>query len=92
MGHPKYEVTEGTVTLDGEDVLEMAVDERARAGFSWLCSIQVKLQALRMPTFCVVRLMLRRGEGNEISLIKFIRQMEEKMKSWKWTLSSCTVI
>jgi Fe-S cluster assembly ATP-binding protein len=31
-GHPKYEVTSGTVTLDGEDVLAMSVDERARAG------------------------------------------------------------
>src|SRR5690554_1969749 len=32
MGHPKYEVTSGSITLDGEDVLEMAVDERAQAG------------------------------------------------------------
>ena len=31
-GHPKYTVTGGTVTLDGEDVLAMSVDERARAG------------------------------------------------------------
>ena len=31
-GHPKYTITGGTVTLDGEDVLEMSVDERARAG------------------------------------------------------------
>jgi len=31
-GHPKYKVTSGTVTLDGEDVLAMSVDERARAG------------------------------------------------------------
>src|SRR5690606_19776693 len=32
MGHPRYEVTEGTVTLDGDNILEMSVDERARAG------------------------------------------------------------
>ena len=31
-GHPKYTITGGTVTLDGENVLEMSVDERARAG------------------------------------------------------------
>jgi Fe-S cluster assembly ATP-binding protein len=31
-GHPKYTVTSGTITLDGEDVLAMTVDERARAG------------------------------------------------------------
>lgn len=32
MGHPSYEVTSGEILLDGEDVLEMEVDERARAG------------------------------------------------------------
>ena len=31
-GHPKYNITGGTVTLDGADVLEMTVDERAKAG------------------------------------------------------------
>ncbi|WP_044511416.1 ATP-binding cassette domain-containing protein, partial [Mycobacterium simiae] len=31
-GHPKYEVTSGSITLDGQDVLAMSVDERARAG------------------------------------------------------------
>ena len=31
-GHPKYTVTQGSITLDGEDVLDMSVDERARAG------------------------------------------------------------
>src|SRR5699024_1699842 len=32
IGHPKYDVTQGSITLNGEDVLEMEVDERARAG------------------------------------------------------------
>src|SRR6188474_1878443 len=31
-GHPKYKVTSGTVTLDGQDILTLSVDERARAG------------------------------------------------------------
>ena len=31
-GHPKYKVTSGSITLDGEDVLAMSIDERARAG------------------------------------------------------------
>ena len=38
-GHPKYQVTGGTATLDGEDLLDMAVDERARAiAASWCLS------------------------------------------------------
>ncbi|MEI6221834.1 MAG: Fe-S cluster assembly ATPase SufC [bacterium] len=32
MGHPSYEITAGTITLDGKNVLEMSVDERAKAG------------------------------------------------------------
>ena len=32
MGNPKYKITEGSITLDGEDVLSMSVDERSRKG------------------------------------------------------------
>src|SRR4051812_43601372 len=32
MGHPNYEVTEGTATIDGEDILELEADERAKKG------------------------------------------------------------
>lgn len=55
MGHPKYEVTKGSITLDGKDVLEMEVDERAQAGLFWLCSIRVKSAVLQMPIFSVQR-------------------------------------
>lgn len=43
MGHPKYEVTEGSIIIDGEDVLEMEVDERAQAGLFLAMQYQVKL-------------------------------------------------
>ena len=45
-GHPKYTVTEGEILLDGEDVLEMSVDERARAG---LLGQHTQAFALRHP-------------------------------------------
>ena len=45
-GHPRYEVTSGSITLDGEDVLEMSVDERAQAGPSRTRSAP----AVRTPT------------------------------------------
>ena len=32
MGHPSYKVTQGSITLDGEDLLAMSVDERSRKG------------------------------------------------------------
>ncbi|NGP57624.1 Fe-S cluster assembly ATPase SufC [Paenibacillus thiaminolyticus] len=80
MGHPKYEVTEGTATLDGEDVLEMDVDERARAGLFLAMQYPSEIAGVTNSDFLRSAINARRGEGNEISLIKFIRQMESKMK------------
>jgi Fe-S cluster assembly ATP-binding protein len=80
MGHPKYEVTEGSVTLDGEQVLEMAVDERARAGLFLAMQYPSEIAGVTNSDFLRSAINARREEGNEISLIKFIRQMEGKMK------------
>lgn len=80
MGHPKYEVTEGSVFLDGEDVLEMSVDERARAGLFLAMQYPSEITGVTNSDFMRSAINARRGEGNEISLIKFIRQMESKMK------------
>lgn len=80
MGHPKYEVTEGEVTLNGEDVLEMAVDERARAGLFLAMQYPSEISGVTNSDFLRSAINARREEGKEISLIKFIRQMEGKMK------------
>lgn len=80
MGHPKYEVTGGSVTLDGEDVLEMEVDERARAGMFLAMQYPSEISGVTNSDFLRSAINARLGEGNEISLIKFIRQMEGKMK------------
>ena len=44
-GHPAYEVTEGEVLLDGENLLEMSVDERAAPACSWPCSTRWRYPA-----------------------------------------------
>lgn len=80
MGHPKYEVTEGAVTLNGEDVLEMEVDERARAGMFLAMQYPSEISGVTNSDFLRSAINARREEGDEISLIKFIRQMEGKMK------------
>lgn len=80
MGHPKYEVTEGSATLDGEELLEMDVDERARAGLFLAMQYPSEIAGVTNSDFLRSAINARRGEGNEISLIKFIRQMESKMK------------
>ncbi|NYG57744.1 Fe-S cluster assembly ATP-binding protein [Nocardioides daedukensis] len=50
-GHPKYTVTSGTVHLDGEDVLEMSVDERARAGLFLAMQYPVEVPGVSVSNF-----------------------------------------
>lgn len=50
-GHPKYTVTGGSVTLDGEDVLEMSVDERARAGLFLAMQYPVEVPGVSVANF-----------------------------------------
>jgi Fe-S cluster assembly ATP-binding protein len=50
-GHPKYTVTAGSITLDGEDVLTMAVDERARAGLFLAMQYPVEVPGVSVSNF-----------------------------------------
>lgn len=50
-GHPKYQVTEGEILLDGEDVLEMSVDERARAGLFLAMQYPVEIPGVSVSNF-----------------------------------------
>ncbi|MBQ0894141.1 Fe-S cluster assembly ATPase SufC [Micromonospora sp. U56] len=50
-GHPKYEITSGSVTLDGEDVLAMSVDERARAGLFLAMQYPVEVPGVSVANF-----------------------------------------
>ncbi|MFD2671416.1 Fe-S cluster assembly ATPase SufC [Marinicrinis sediminis] len=79
MGHPKYEVTEGAAYLEGENVFDMEVDERARAGLFLAMQYPSEITGVTNADFLRSAINARRGEGNEISLIKFIRQMEGSM-------------
>jgi Fe-S cluster assembly ATP-binding protein len=50
-GHPKYEVTQGEILLDGQDVLEMSVDERARAGLFLAMQYPVEIPGVSVSNF-----------------------------------------
>jgi len=80
MGHPKYEVTSGSVTLDGEDVLEMEVDERAKAGLFLAMQYPSEITGVTNADFMRSAVNARREEGDEISLMKFIRELDSKME------------
>ena len=50
-GHPKYQITSGTVTLDGQDVLSMPVDERARSGLFLAMQYPVEVPGVSVANF-----------------------------------------
>ncbi|WP_349884448.1 Fe-S cluster assembly ATPase SufC [Microbacterium sp. WHRI 7836] len=50
-GHPKYTVTSGSITFDGQDVLEMSVDERARAGLFLAMQYPVEIPGVTVTNF-----------------------------------------
>ncbi|WP_153732079.1 Fe-S cluster assembly ATPase SufC [Sporosarcina obsidiansis] len=80
MGHPKYEVTSGSITIDGEDVLEMEVDERAKAGLFLAMQYPSEITGVTNADFLRSGVNARREEGDEISLMKFIRELDSKME------------
>lgn len=80
MGHPLYEITQGSITLDGEDVLEMEVDERARAGLFLAMQYPSEIAGVTNADFLRSAINVRRGEGNEIPLMKFIKTMDKNME------------
>ncbi|RKJ68624.1 Fe-S cluster assembly ATPase SufC, partial [Butyricicoccus sp. 1XD8-22] len=79
MGHPKYEVTQGTIEIDGENVLEMEVDERAKAGLFLAMQYPSEISGVTNADFIRSAINARREEGDEISLMKFIRELDKTM-------------
>jgi Fe-S cluster assembly ATP-binding protein len=65
-GHPRYEVTGGSVTLDGEDVLAMTVDERARAGLFLAMQYPVEVPGVSVSNFLRTSVTAIRGEAPKL--------------------------
>ena len=65
-GHPKYSITGGTVTLDGADVLEMSVDERAKAGLFLAMQYPVEVPGVSVSNFLRTAATALRGEAPKL--------------------------
>lgn len=76
-GHPKYEVTGGTVTLDGEDVLAMTVDERARAGLFLAMQYPTEIPGVSTANFLRTAATAVRGEAPKLR--HWIKEVKEAM-------------
>jgi Fe-S cluster assembly ATP-binding protein len=80
-GHPKYTVTEGEITLDGEDVLEMSVDERARAGLFLAMQYPVEIPGVSVSNFLRTAKTAITGEAPAIRT--WINEVREAMSNLK---------
>lgn len=67
MGHPKYKVTGGEALLDGENVLEMEPDERARAGLFLAFQYPSEVPGVTVSNFLRTAINARRGEDSDES-------------------------
>jgi Fe-S cluster assembly ATP-binding protein len=77
-GHPGYEVTGGRVTFDGQDLLELEADERARAGVFLAFQYPVAIPGVSIANFLRTAVQARRGD-EEVDLFEFQQQLMEKM-------------
>lgn len=87
-GHPRYEVTAGEVLLDGENILEMEVDERARAGLFLAMQYPTEIPGVSVANFLrsaatAIRMRL-------LSFASGLRKSAPLRKLWQLTLSSPT--
>lgn len=80
-GHPKYTVTEGEITLDGENVLEMSVDERARAGLFLAMQYPVEIPGVSVSNFLRTAKTAITGEAPAIRT--WINEVREAMTNLK---------
>ena len=85
-GHPSYEVTGGTATLDGEDLLSMAVDERAKAGLFLAMQYPVEVPGVTVATFLRQAATALRGQAPPLrTWVKEVREALSRLEmdgSW----------
>jgi Fe-S cluster assembly ATP-binding protein len=78
MGHPKYTVTSGDILLNGESILDMQPEERARKGLFLAFQYPCEVPGVRTANF--LRLAVNARRGKEVDVMEFYAELEQKMK------------
>jgi len=76
-GHPRYQVTQGSITLDGEDVLKLSVDARARAGLFLAMQYPVEVPGVTVSNFLRTAVTAVRGEAPKLR--QFVKELNTNM-------------
>lgn len=79
-GHPRYEVTGGEVLLDGENILDLEVDERARAGLFLAMQYPVEVPGVSMANFLRTAATAVRGEAPKLrDWVKEVKEAQDEL-------------
>lgn len=78
-GHEDYEVQSGSVTIDGEDILEMDVDERSREGVFLAFQYPAEVPGVSNANFIRAALQARLPEGEELDAVAYYKDLYSKM-------------
>lgn len=79
MGQPGYTVTEGEILLNGENILEMPVDERARKGLFLAMQYPAEIQGVTNAEFLRAAINARRPADDQISVMDFIKKLDHNL-------------
>jgi Fe-S cluster assembly ATP-binding protein len=86
-GHPGYEVTDGTVTYDGQDILELEADERSRAGIFLAFQYPVEIPGVSIANFLRTAVQAHLPEGEELDLFDYTDMLTERMEMLEMDVS-----
>ncbi len=78
-GHPDYTITGGEVLLDGQSVLAMEPDERARAGLFLAFQYPSEVPGVSIANFVRAALQARLGDNEDLDATRYYRKLYEKM-------------
>ena len=87
MGHPRYEITEGRIFLNGEDVTKMEADDRAKKGLFLSFQYPQEISGVTVSNFLRTALNAKRDHDNKISVMDFHKLLQEKMNLLKFDKS-----
>jgi Fe-S cluster assembly ATP-binding protein len=79
-GHPDYQVTQGKVTMDGENLLELEADERARRGLFLAFQYPSEIPGVTIANFLRAAVQARLPEGEELEATDYYARLYEKME------------
>lgn len=79
MGNPNYEITEGEILFDGQNIVELEVDERARLGLFLAMQYPSEIPGITNAEFIRAAMNARREENDKISVMAFLKKLDQKM-------------